>query len=544
MRAPDVIGEFSTRLSHGLMNSQHPRQFGYFTPPPLPMSIMGELLAQVANQGVDVWHAGPFAAFVEEEVVRWLCDLVGYGEGVVRPADERRGHGQLHGHGARPRPAPRSVCAGCPARRAARTSRVPASTRATRRTSRSPARSTSSGSRPTRWSCLPADDEFHLRGAPVAAAIRRDRAAGLTPFAIAAVAGSTNTGSVDAIGELADVADDRGTVAARRCGVRRRRAPVGARSRPGHGPAIGRTSVTVDPHKWFFQAYDIGGLLVRDGRMLRAVFGGRAPEYYRGGETSGTAAPDDLRDGEPDDGHERRRPAQLLQAVVRGDPPLARAEAVDDVEAPRDAGLREAHRGQRRSRRVPRAPLRGGRRLRGPAGGPGAVGRVLPARPDRARRRSARCPPGSPPGSARTIGRRLAHHDATAWVDLAARRGRSTTSRPRRTSTSCSKRSRTLADDDVTPRLERGGPLDPRCDGLGPARRGGLLEGEQHVEDVVGELAARAMRPVRAGSRRPCPPGRCPVRHRTGIATGRPPRSRSRSAGSGPPRRTDSGRRG
>src|SRR5437867_1217288 len=78
MRAADVLDEFAARLSGGLMNAQHPRQFGYFTPPPLPMSIMGELLAQVANQGVDVWHAGPFAAFVEEEVVRWLCDLVGY----------------------------------------------------------------------------------------------------------------------------------------------------------------------------------------------------------------------------------------------------------------------------------------------------------------------------------------------------------------------------------------------------------------------------------------------------------------------------------
>jgi hypothetical protein len=76
--ADAVIEEFSARVAGGLMNSQHPRQFGYFTPPPLPMSIMGELLAQVANQGVDVWHAGPFAAFVEEEVVRWLCDLVGY----------------------------------------------------------------------------------------------------------------------------------------------------------------------------------------------------------------------------------------------------------------------------------------------------------------------------------------------------------------------------------------------------------------------------------------------------------------------------------
>src|SRR6187549_1153519 len=73
-----VLDEFTARLAAMQMNSQHPRQFGYFTPPPLPMSIMGELLTQVTNQGVDVWHAGPTGAFVEEEVVRWLCDLVGY----------------------------------------------------------------------------------------------------------------------------------------------------------------------------------------------------------------------------------------------------------------------------------------------------------------------------------------------------------------------------------------------------------------------------------------------------------------------------------
>jgi len=47
--------------------------------------------------------------------------------------------------------------------------------------------------------------------------------------------------------------------------------------------------VTLDPHKWFFQAYDVGGLLVRDMQALGAVFGGRSPEYYRGGE----ASPDD-----------------------------------------------------------------------------------------------------------------------------------------------------------------------------------------------------------------------------------------------------------
>ena len=49
--------------------------------------------------------------------------------------------------------------------------------------------------------------------------------------------------------------------------------------------------MTVDPHKWFFQAYDIGGLLVREGRGLGAVFGGRSPEYYRGGETADPDVP-------------------------------------------------------------------------------------------------------------------------------------------------------------------------------------------------------------------------------------------------------------
>ena len=66
-------------------------------------------------------------------------------------------------------------------------------------------------------------------------------------------------------------------------------------------------SVTVDPHKWFFQAYDIGGLVVREKAMLTAVFGGHAPEYYRGGESREAARrrprPDYLRDGEHFDDH-------------------------------------------------------------------------------------------------------------------------------------------------------------------------------------------------------------------------------------------------
>ncbi len=281
--AADVIAEFQARVAGGLMNSQHPRQFGYFTPPPLPMSIMGELLAQVANQGVDVWHAGPFAAFVEEEVVRWLCDLVGY---------DARGFGLLTSGGvmanfmamtlARDLHLGRLRGLGGPPRgKDLEGARVYTSDQ----THFSIARALDELGFPTdTLVVLPADDDFHLRGAGVAAAVARDRAAGLTPFAIAAVAGSTNTGSVDAIGELADVAEADGLwlhVDAAYGGAARLSARDADRV-----PDLERAdSVTVDPHKWFFQAYDIGGLLVRDGAQLAAVFGGRAPEYYRGGET-------------------------------------------------------------------------------------------------------------------------------------------------------------------------------------------------------------------------------------------------------------------
>ncbi len=64
-----------------MLNAQNPRALPYFTPPALPIAIAGETLAQWTNQGVDIWSCSPAASLVEEEVVRWLCDLVGYRAG-------------------------------------------------------------------------------------------------------------------------------------------------------------------------------------------------------------------------------------------------------------------------------------------------------------------------------------------------------------------------------------------------------------------------------------------------------------------------------
>jgi len=295
-KAADLLDEFRTRLAPHQLNAYHPRAFSYFTPPPLVMSVLGELLAQVTQQGIDVWHAGPSGAFVEEEVVRWLCDLAGYDD---------RSFGLLTSGGVmanfiamalvRDVHLREQLGADRPPRGAALEGvRIYASDQAHFSIARA---LDELGFPPDTLALVAADSTFRLRGAPVAEAIARDRATGLRPVAIAAVAGSTNTGSVDAVGELADVAAREGLwlhVDAAYGGAVR----LSARD-AGRVPALERAdSVTIDPHKWFFQAYDVGALVVRKGRHLAATFD-HSPEYYRGGEGPGAAEDHD----DADDAH-------------------------------------------------------------------------------------------------------------------------------------------------------------------------------------------------------------------------------------------------
>jgi glutamate/tyrosine decarboxylase-like PLP-dependent enzyme len=276
--AAEVLARFRDRVAPLTFNAQYPGSFSYFTPPPLAMSIGGEVLAQWIQQGVDVWHAGPGAAFVEEEVTRWLVDLAG----LARPP----AWGILTSGG---------VMANLMALAVARDIHLPAL-----RGLDGPPRGaalegvTVYASDQTHFSVergldvlgfprgtlqvVRSDDRFRLQPGPVADAMERDRAAGRTPLAISAVAGSTNTGSVDDVTGLARVAREAGVWfhvdaaygAAARLSARDAHRVAGLEL---------ADSVTIDPHKWFSQAYDLGALVVRDRGELRRTFH-RAPEYY------------------------------------------------------------------------------------------------------------------------------------------------------------------------------------------------------------------------------------------------------------------------
>lgn len=282
--AAEVLDEVRERVVPYLFNAYHPRAFAYFTPPPLVMSVVGEQLAQWFHQGIDVFHCSPVGALVEEEVTRWLADLVGAGPrawGVLTSGGvmanvmaltvvRDRHLGALLGND--PGDPPRG--------RALERARVYASDQAHFSISRALGML---GFPDATLRVVPSDGRFRLTAGALARAIEEDRAAGLVPCCIAAVAGSTSTGSVDDVPALAALAEREGLwlhVDAAYGGAAR----LSARDAPRVPGLELADSVTVDPHKWLYQAYDVGALVVREREDLHGTFH-RAPEYYR------TAAP-------------------------------------------------------------------------------------------------------------------------------------------------------------------------------------------------------------------------------------------------------------
>ena len=124
---------------------------------------------------------------------------------------------------------------------------------------------------------LPVDDEFRLRVDTLRAAIARDRAMGLQPLMVVANAGTTNTGSVDPMHEIATLCEreDVWMHVDAAYGGFAVLTDIGRRALTGIERA---DSVTLDPHKWLFIPFECGCLLARDPNRLKAAFQ-ILPEY-------------------------------------------------------------------------------------------------------------------------------------------------------------------------------------------------------------------------------------------------------------------------
>ena len=119
---------------------------------------------------------------------------------------------------------------------------------------------------------IPTDDEFRLDMDALRRAVADDRAGGFNPIIVSANAGATATGAIDPLEAMADYCESEGIwlhVDAAYGGF-----AVVTEEGSGLLRGIERAdSIGLDAHKWFFQPYEAGCLLVKDASTLQDVFG-------------------------------------------------------------------------------------------------------------------------------------------------------------------------------------------------------------------------------------------------------------------------------
>ena len=121
---------------------------------------------------------------------------------------------------------------------------------------------------------LPIDERRRVIPEAVAEAIDRDVAAGITPIAVVATAGTTLTGAIDPIGALADVCEERG-VWLHVDGAYGLPAVCVPSMREAFAGLERADSVSIDAHKWLYLPKPCGVVLVRRAEDLEDTFAHR-----------------------------------------------------------------------------------------------------------------------------------------------------------------------------------------------------------------------------------------------------------------------------
>lgn len=141
------------------------------------------------------------------------------------------------------------------------------------------------GFRKSQLRAIETDCNFRLRAEDVATAIRADRAAGRRPFCIVGNAGTTNTGAIDPLADLAALCDEQKLwfhVDAAFGGG----AILSQQARPLFSGIESAHTIAVDPHKWMFQPIECACVLGRQHQWFSETFR-RLPAYMRDTDAHG-----------------------------------------------------------------------------------------------------------------------------------------------------------------------------------------------------------------------------------------------------------------
>ena len=268
-----VLDELEREVFPNVMYTNHPRFFAFVPGPSNFVGVMADTLAAGFNIIACDWLEASAATTIERTTIGWLRDFCGF------PA----GAGGLFTSGG----SVANLTALATARQVMLDGDMAGAviycSAQTHGSNQKALRIL--GFRPDQLRKVAVDEALRIDMGALAAAVSADRAAGLRPFCVIANAGTTNTGAVDPLNAIADFCAAEGLWfhvdgaygAAAVLTVR------GAEALAGMERAH---TLAIDPHKWLFQPFEIGCLLVRESHWLPQTFA-LAQEYMQDTETGG-----------------------------------------------------------------------------------------------------------------------------------------------------------------------------------------------------------------------------------------------------------------
>ena len=266
----DILRELREDVFPYAVREPHPRFMAYVPGCPTFPAVLGDWLATGYNFFAGVWPVAEGPNAVELAVLEWFREWIGMPKGAG-------GLLTNGGSGA-------TLTAIIAARHAAvgdDATRLPRLTMYASDQAHSAALRAGwiAGIPRAQVRVLPSDADFRLRVEDARNAMRADRAAGFIPLAVVASAGTTNTGAIDPLDELADLCAEENVW------LHADAAYGGFAALTERGAAamrgLGRCdSVALDPHKWLFVPFECGSLLVREPERLRDAFQ-VLPDYLR-----------------------------------------------------------------------------------------------------------------------------------------------------------------------------------------------------------------------------------------------------------------------
>jgi L-2,4-diaminobutyrate decarboxylase len=272
------LGEVLARLRNDVLPDcnrlTHPRSMGHQVSAPLPVAVWTEALTAALNQSGAVFEMSPAGTIIETQVVRWMCELAGFGPesggtftsggteatfaGLLAARQAARPDAWRTGVGANP---PVVVCG--------------------EHAHYGVARAVGELGLGTDNSVVVRSRDYRMNVELLAAVLDGLRAADRQVMAVVATAGTTPTGSFDDIDAIGRICDERG-LWLHVDGAHGASALLSPLHRARLAGIHRARSIAWDPHKMMLMPLTASVVLVRHERDLDAAFSQQAPYLFHG----------------------------------------------------------------------------------------------------------------------------------------------------------------------------------------------------------------------------------------------------------------------